>query len=98
MTINVGDGFRLLGKNEFIEQGDEYFSSQDNAWIVTGLEGSRVCGMYRRKCSGVDESIIRIRDAMAQSPEWAAALFGELPEQLRNDLRDALTHFLGDRP
>ena len=95
MSIEPGEGYRLLSSDEVVRRGDEVRILQ--SWVASGLIGFPVratgCHVRRSTTDTLDDSMERLRTAMSQ-PNWSAALFGELPEQLRTDLHAGLTHYL----
>lgn len=100
--INPGEGYRLLREGEVIVAEDEFLSRLDSTWKpcrrleIGGYWCAEEWQPVRRKLTEVDNSIGRLRAAMAQSSNWAAALLQDLPQELRNDIAIVLTHFIGE--
>ncbi len=97
MSVDPGEGYRLLAQGERIAEGDQFLNG--NNWFPSCMAGEVVGDLddYRRKRTPTDDSIDRIRTAMQNHPNWAAILFGELTEPLRTDLKLVLEHYLGEK-
>lgn len=103
MSVDPGEGYRLLRDGEVCRDGDEFLLN--NGWRAVdadcdvGHKYDNDWAPTRRKTTAAEadlqKSLNRIRTSMQNHPNWAAILFGELTEPLRTDLKLVLEHYLG---